>query len=62
AAPRLRQIAPIVQSVEDLLAAQRAEAQRAHVRHAELLEALQRLAPQATGAARATSRTDIAPG
>lgn len=62
AAARLQQIAPIVQSVEALLAVQRAEAQRAHVRHAELLEALQRLAPQGAGAARATSRSDVAPG
>ncbi|MCA1324212.1 hypothetical protein [Herbaspirillum sp. alder98] len=60
AAAGLQQIAPIVQSIDALLAVQRAEAQRAHVRHAELLEALQRLAQPPVGTGRAVSRPEDA--
>ena len=59
AAAQLQQINPVVQSIDALLAVQRAEAQRAHVRHAELLDALQLLAQQ-TGSA-GTGRPTLRP-
>jgi hypothetical protein len=59
AAARLQQMAPVVQAIDALLSVQRAEAQRAHVRHADLLDALGHIAGR-SGAA-GTGRTPARP-